>query len=29
MPPIGSRSILSIALGPRHDLIMSATLEMK
>lgn len=29
MPPIGSRSILSIALGPRHDLIMSATLKTR
>ena len=26
IPPIGSRSILSMALGPRHDLMMSATL---
>lgn len=28
MPPIGSRSILSIAFGPRHDRMMSATLCM-
>ena len=26
MPPMGSRSILSIALGPRHDRMISATL---
>ncbi len=26
IPPMGSRSILSIAFGPRHDRIMSATL---
>lgn len=26
MPPMGSRSILSMALGPRHDRMMSATL---
>ena len=28
MPPIGSSSILSIAFGPRHDRIISATLYM-
>lgn len=28
MPPMGSRSILSIALGPRHDRTMSATLGL-
>ena len=27
MPPIGSNSIFSMALGPRHDRIMSATLQ--
>jgi hypothetical protein len=26
IPPIGSNSILSIALGPKHDRIISATL---
>ena len=26
IPPIGSSNILSIALGPRHDLMISATL---
>ena len=26
IPPIGSSSILSMAFGPRHDLIISATL---
>lgn len=26
MPPIGSNNILSIALGPKHDRIISATL---
>jgi len=26
MPPMGSSSILSMALGPRHDLMISATL---
>lgn len=26
IPPIGSSSIFSMALGPRHDRIMSATL---
>jgi len=26
IPPIGSRSIFNIAFGPRHDLMMSATL---
>jgi hypothetical protein len=25
MPPMGSSSILSMALGPRHDRMMSAT----
>jgi hypothetical protein len=27
IPPIGSRSIFNIALGPRHDRIISATLR--
>jgi hypothetical protein len=29
MPPIGSSSIFSIALGPRHDRIISATLKVQ